>query len=135
MQKLFFPKNTSYKDLPLDQFNNLRYSVYAIDLSWNYLFVNKFVVENLGEKGIALEGKNIWNTFPQLGKDLNFQLLKSNSEKGLDTNILTISPLTNQKIHITGQKLQDCYLFTASITPKKEELLEELKNALNNRKK
>ena len=135
MQKLLFPKSTCFKDLPLEKFQAVRYSVYVIDWDWKYLFVNKFATQNLGTKGIGLEGKNIWKNFPELETDLNFQTLRANSEKGLDTNILTISPLTSQRIHITGQRLQDCYLFTSSITPNKEELLEELKNALNNRKK
>ncbi len=136
MNKLFFPSSTFFKELPLDQFENARYSIYVIDWNWNYLFVNKFALENLGSKANSvLKGKNMWTTFPELEKDLHFATLRENSEKGLNTNILAVSPLTGQRLHITGQKLGDCYLFTSSITPNKEKLIEELKNTLNNRKK
>ncbi|MCE3258774.1 MAG: hypothetical protein K0S12_415 [Bacteroidetes bacterium] len=134
MHKLSFPDSTSFKDLPLDVLNKAQYGVYVTDLDWNYLFVNKFVAKNLGPEGEKLIGKNMWTTFPPLKNDATFKELKERTEKGIESSFTTISPLTGQKIHITGQVLKDCYLFTSSVLPKKEDVIEDLKRTLHKRK-
>lgn len=135
MQKLSFAATTLFNELPVKSFDNAPYSVYVIDFNWDYLFVNKFVSRNLGKRGDNLEGKNMWSTFPALAGDLAFQAMKKRAEKGLESDFVTISPITSQKLSITGARLEDCYLFTSSILPKKEELLADLKKTLNKRKK
>ena len=130
MNKLLFSGETFFADLPLDHFDTLRFSVYVLDPSWNYLFVNEFVQESLKQPREFFIGKNIWNLFPELSNDPSFGQLKINSEKGLMTNFITISPLTSQRISVTGQPLADCYFFTSSILPKKEDLIDELREIL-----
>jgi hypothetical protein len=130
MHKLSFSTSTLFKDLPVSSFDKAPYSVYVIDFDWNYLFVNKFVAKNLGRKGVHLEGKNIWKTFPELAMDFSFQGMKKRAEKGLESDFVTISPITSQKLNITGKRLKDCYLFTSSIMPKKEDLMADLKATL-----
>jgi hypothetical protein len=135
MSKLSFPASTSFNDLPLSKLDETRFSVYVIDRDWNYLYVNRFVKENLGERGAGLAGKNMWRTFPELGMDPMFKTLRERSEQGLDSDLTTVSPLTFQRINVTGQVLQDCYLFTASIVPRREDVISDLKSELRKEKK
>ncbi len=135
MQKLFFPGSTLFADLPLETFDKARYSVYVVDREWDYLFVNRFVKENLGERGADLVGRNMWLTFPELENDSMFRTLRERSEKGLESELTTISPLTFQRINVTGLVLKDCYLFTSSILPRKEDVLEDLKSTLRKGKR
>ena len=126
-----FEKTTTYADLPLDVFNTQNISVYVLDFNWNYLFVNDFTTKNLGSRGMGLVGKNMWLTFPVLGADTVFNQLKDKTEKGLETNFITISPLTSQRINIAGRPLADCYLFSMSILPTKDDLMNDLRGQLN----
>jgi hypothetical protein len=119
-----------FSDLPLQQFDHFSFSVYVLDRNWNYLYVNEFVKKNLGSKGQSLVGQNMWASFPELTVDPTFMVLKANTEKGVDTQVLTTSPLTSQRLSITGRVLSDCSLFTSTVLPKKEELLHELRNVL-----
>jgi hypothetical protein len=130
MDKLRFTHYTEFAELPLDHFNELNFSVYVLDKNWNYLFVNRFVKKNLGDKATDLIGKNMWEEFKELATDPSFILLKRNTEKGLDTNFITTSPVNSQRLNVIGHPLKDCYLFSASILPKKEDLIDELRNEL-----
>ena len=119
-----------FSQLPLEEFNTFKFSVYIIDLDWNYIFVNDFVKKNLGERAETLVGKNMWQEFKELVNDPSFILLRKNTEKGLVTNIVTTSPINSQRLNIIGRPLKDCYFFASSILPKKEDLIDELRNQL-----
>lgn len=128
---------TDYKkleELPLDKFNTFRFSVYIVDFNWNYVFVNDFAKKNLGERAEGLEGKNMWAEFTEFATDPSFLLLKSNSERGIASNMIITSPVNGKRLNITGYRLMDCYYFSASVLPNKDDLIEELRNELNKRK-
>ena len=130
MTKFDVSKYSRFSDLNLHDFDDLKYSVYVLDLKWNYRYVNKFVKDNLGEKGNDLLGKTMWDVFPILNSDPSFNLIKHSSEKGIPVNTITISPINSQRLHIIGYPLNDCYLFFSSILPKKEDLIDELRREL-----
>jgi hypothetical protein len=124
---------TNYKrfsDLPLEVFDSFRFNIYLLDFNWNYLFVNTYVKENLGPRGDNLVGKNMWETFPELKADPSFQQMRSTIEQGNLVHITTTSPITTQRLNITGYALEDCYYFSSSKVPDKVELLNELRNIL-----
>lgn len=130
MHKFPIRKYSWFGDLPLDELNNLKFSVYIIDFDWNYLFVNEFVKKNLGARGMDLVGKNMWREFKELVDDPTFSLLKRNMEKRVLTNVVTTSPINGQRLNIIGYALEDCYYFTSSILPDKGDLLNELRGEL-----
>ena len=132
MNSIDITKYSAFSELPLKEFDGFKFSVYALDLNWNYLFVIEFVERNLGAKGRNLIGKNMWEEFKELATDPSFILLKKNSEKRLTTNIITTSPINSQRLNIIGYILKDCFLFTSSILPKKEDLIDELRKELKN---
>jgi hypothetical protein len=124
---------TSYKkcsELPLDQFQKLKFLVYIIDFNWNYLFVNDAVKANLGERGNSLIGKNMWEEFEELTVDPAFNQMRQKMEQGLTINMETISPINGKRLSITGYRLEDCYYFAASILPDKDDLIHELRSHL-----
>jgi hypothetical protein len=129
-QKLNISPTTSFAELNLGEFNSLKFSVYFMDHSWNYLFVNDHVKNNLGNKGNALIGKNMWEAFRELAQDPVFMRLKLDTEKGLHVNCTTTSPINGQRLNIVGYPLKDCYFFYASELPKKDELMSELRSAM-----
>jgi hypothetical protein len=130
MYKLNFSDYSSFSDLPLEEFNEAKFSIYVLDFQWRYLFVNDFVRHNLKVRGEDLIGKNMWKMFGELAMDSAFLQMKMNTEKGWSTNLITTSPLTSQRLNIVGQPMSDCYLFSASILPNKDELLNELRKYL-----
>lgn len=130
MNRIDISKYAVFSELPLEQFENFKFSVYVLDFNWNYLFVNQFVKQNLRAKGEDLVGKNMWETFKELANDPSFLLMKKNSENGKETNMITTSPISSQKINIVGYNLKDCYLFFSSILPNKEDLIHELRGKL-----
>lgn len=132
MNKFNVSSYSKFSDLPLDDFNKLKYSVYALDFNWNYLFVNDFVKKNLGARANNLAGKNMWQEFEELATDPAFALMRKNAEKGYKINIVTTSPINSQRLNIVGHALEDCWLFSASILPDKDELIDELRNELKN---
>lgn len=128
---------TEYKkfcELPLDRFDTFKFSVYIIDLNWNYLFVNEFAKTNLGNRGLDLIGKNMWEQFKELRDDPSFKELKKNAENGVTTNIIVTSPVHGKRLNITGYTLEDCYYFSSSILPDKANLIDELRNELGKKK-
>jgi len=130
MNKLPLQGYHSFRDLPLDEFNEMNFSIYILDRSWRYLFVNRFVRANLGMDGEHFEGLNMWERFPQLFQDPVFSMFKRNSENHLETNIITVSPITAQRLNIVGKPLSDCYLFYTTILPNKDDLMRELRDVL-----
>jgi hypothetical protein len=134
MHKFPITEYRKFSDLPLDKLNVLKFSVYILDFNWNYLFVNDFVKENLGERGQDLTGKNMWEQFQELATHPSFQTLKRNSEKGVVSNLIAISPINRKRLNITGYPLEDCYYFSSSILPDKDDLIDELRNELSKRK-
>jgi hypothetical protein len=134
MEKFDTSQFKYFTDLPFERFNSAKFSIYVLDKKWNYLFINEFVKENLGKRSEGLIGRNMWQVFPELSSDSAFMTLRSNTERNLITNLITTSPITSQRLNITGQVLEDCYLFTSSILPKKDEIMDELRNQLNKRK-
>ena len=127
-----FPINnfTSYKQIPLSELNKYNHSVYVLTFDWNYIFVNDFVNKNLGDRSIGIIGKNMWVLFPELNQDAAFLQMKKDIEAGRHSAFTTISPVTGQRLHIKGWAISDCYFFTASILPIKEDLLNELRSEM-----
>lgn len=123
-----------FSDLPLDYFNRQKFLVYILDFNWNYIFVNTLVGQNLNREITDLIGENMWQTFPELEADSDFQLLKRNMETGSVTNIVATSPVTGKRLSITGYRLEDCYYFSCSMLPNKQSLIDELRNELNKKK-
>jgi hypothetical protein len=132
MNKFNFSNYSQFSDLPLENFNTVKFSIYVLDFDWNYLFINDFVKRNLGSRADNLIGKNMWREFEELATDPSFAIMRKNAEKGLQTNIVTTSPVNSQRLNIIGHTLKDCWLFSASILPDKDELLDELRNVLKN---
>ena len=134
MHKFPITEFKRFDELPLDKFNTFRFSVYIIDFNWNYLFVNEFARKNLGERGKDLVGKNIWREFKELAAHPSFLQLKSNTERGIASNMIVTSPVNGKRLNITGYQLTDCYYFSASVLPDKDDLIDELRNELSKRK-
>jgi hypothetical protein len=134
MHKFPITEYKKFSELPFEKFNTLKFSVYIIDFNWNYLFVNDFVKQNLGDRASNLIGKNMWEEFKVLAADPSFQLLKKNTERGVSSNIIVTSPIDGKRLNITGYSLQDCYYFSSSILPDKDNLIDELRNELGKRK-
>jgi hypothetical protein len=131
MQKLNIPPDTSFASLPFDKFNELKFALYVLDTGWNYLFVNEHATRNLQVPLGELVGANMWEKFKALASDPSFMRMKNDIEKGSPVNFVTTSPLNGQRLNIVGYALKDCLLFYASQLPNKEELLNELRTALD----
>ncbi|HLP14206.1 MAG TPA: hypothetical protein VK177_19905 [Flavobacteriales bacterium] len=123
-------KYDSFSTLPLPEFDTLKHSVYVTDKTWKYMYVNKFVEDNLKIVRENLIGQNMWDYFPALAMDPSFRQLKENTENHKTTQLITVSPINQKRLHITGYPLQDCYLFFSGIMPDKNNLLLELRKEL-----
>lgn len=134
MHKFPIYEYKAFHELPFDKFNTFKFSVYILDFQWNYLFINDYVKNNLGERANDLIGKSMWLTFPELASDPVFAQIREKMERRIAVNVETNSPLTSKRLHITGYALEDCYFFTSSILPDKEELLNEIRMQLSKRK-
>jgi len=133
MHKFPVSEYRRFSELPLEKFNTLNFSVYILDFEWNYLFVNDFAKKLLGDRGKDLIGKNMWKEFEELVSDPSFSLLKKNTERGITSNLIVVSPVTVKRLNISGYPLEDCYYFTSSILPDKGDLIDELRNELGKR--
>jgi hypothetical protein len=122
-----------FAGLPLNKLRGLPFGVYVLDKEWNYLLVSDYVPKNLGidEK---LEGQNMWTRFPALKTDMAFLALKNNCEAGVKTNFTTTSPLTSQRLQVVSYMLQDCYVVFAVKLSDKNDLINELRQAMADRK-
>jgi PAS domain-containing protein len=134
MHKFPIYQYSKFDQLPLEKFDSFRFSVYVIDFNWDYLFVNQFVRENLGKRADDLIGKNMWKEFPELASDPTFAKLREKMDRRIACVFETFSPINGQRLSITGYPLDDCLYFTSSILPDKQELINELRTHLNNRK-
>jgi hypothetical protein len=134
MHKFPITEYHRFDELPLTRLNELNFSIYILDFNWNYMFVNEFVRKNLGSRAENLVGKNMWTVFPELAADPSFQQMKRNAEKRVLTNVTVISPINSQRINIIGYPLDDCFYFSSSILPDKNDLLQELRNELGKKK-
>jgi hypothetical protein len=134
MHKFPITEYKKFSELPLDKFDTFKFSVYIIDVNWNYLFVNEFAKANLGDRGTDLIGKNMWEQFKELQDDPSFKELKKNTEKGVTTNMIVTSPVHGKRLNITGYVLEDCYYFSSSILPDKANLIDELRIELGKKK-
>ncbi len=130
MHKFPIYEYRKFEELPLDKLNALKFSVYLLDFNWNYMFINDFVKSNIKERANDLIGKNIWEEFPELLHDTPFAMMREKMERKIPYNFETTSPVTRQRLSITSFPLEDCYYFTASILPDKQELLNEIRNEL-----
>jgi hypothetical protein len=134
MHKFPITEYHRFDELPLTRLNELNFSIYILDFNWNYMFVNEFVKKNIGSRAENLVGKNMWTVFPELAADPSFQQMKRNAEKRVLTNVTVISPVNSQRINIIGYPLDDCFYFSSSILPDKNDLLQELRNELGKNK-
>jgi hypothetical protein len=134
MHKFPITEYHRFDELPLTRLKELNFSIYILDFNWNYMFVNEFVKKNLGSRAENLVGKNMWTVFPELAADPSFQQMKRNAEKRVLTNVTVISPINSQRINIIGYPLDDCFYFSSSILPDKNDLLQELRNELGKKK-
>jgi hypothetical protein len=125
----------TYSELPLNQFDDKKLSIYVLDKEWNYLYVNDFVRKNLDGRSKDMLGNNMWKAFPELSIDSAFAKLKTETEQGRNTDLVTTSPLTGQRLNIKGFVLSDCFLFFATVLPDKSELLNELRSEMRKPKK
>ena len=130
IRKLQIPPETLFSEIDLESLDDARFSVYLLDNNWNYLFVNRFVRNNLRDRGQQIIGKNMWDHFSELALDTAFLKMKQDTEQGQAVNFTTTSPITGQRLNIVGYPLKDCYFFYASQLPKKDELLNELRAEL-----
>lgn len=132
-----FPINEyrKFEELPLDKLDALNFSIYVLDLDWNYLFMNGFARKTLGSRSDKLIGKNVWLEFPELAADAVIGELRRKLDKRIVVNVITVSPVNSHRINIVGYPLEDCLYCAASILPDKTDLLQELRNELNKKSK
>lgn len=134
MHKFPITDYNRFSELPLEKFNTLKFSVYILDFDWNCMFINEFGKALLGNRSKGLIGKNIWEEFNELRYDPSFKELRTKMEKGLSTNMIVVSPVHGMRQNITGYALKDCFYFSSSILPDKENLIEELRQELGKKK-
>ena len=77
----------------------------------------------------------MWETFSELKSDPVFQYIKASIEKKVPININTVSPITSKRLNISGYPMEDCFYFTSSVIPDKEELINELRDELARKNK
>ena len=130
MHKFPIYEYKTFAELPLDRFNSFRFSVYLLDFKWNFLFLNSFARATQGERANDLIGKNMWTVFPELATDPAFINMKERIERRITCKFETMSPVTRRRVSITAYPLEDCYYFTSSILPDKDELLNEIRSQL-----
>ena len=123
-----------FDELPLEQLDKLRFSIYVLDFDWNYLFVNKFACDAVNKSAGDLIGKNMWEFFEDLQNSPAFIQMKKNADNGFSSDITTISPVTGYRINIKDYRLEDCFYFSVSILPNKESLMDELRDQLDKNK-
>jgi hypothetical protein len=134
MHKFPISNYKQFSEVPLDQLRDLNFAVYITDFNWDYLFVNTFAVKNVGPRAANLLGKNMWKAFPELAQDPTFGKLRESMEMMMACQFDTISPVNGKRLYVTGYPLQDCFYFTSSVVPDKQELLNELRQHLAKRR-
>ena len=121
---------TCFSELPLEQLNQLNFSVYILDFEWNYLFVNNFACKRLNKSSGDLLGANMWEMYKELQTDPVYMQMKKNAANGIASDLTTISPVTGHRVNIKDYRLEDCYYFSVSTLPNKETLMDELRGEM-----
>ena len=117
-----------YRQLPFEELETRKFSVYVIDYGWTFLFANTHAITKLN--GTSPAGKHIrkvWEENPALNFQPVFNMLKSHVEGKQAFRLQSRSPVTNKAIEIVGHPLEDAYYFSVYELPDKESLLSELK--------
>src|SRR5688572_14706121 len=100
-QKFPIQSFDTFKSLPFEEFDKLRYSVFVIDYEWNYLYTNPYVAERLN--GISIINRNVRDIWED-HKHLNFQplynIVKNPVANHQPLSLKTHSPLRNNIIEI-----------------------------------
>lgn len=123
----------AFRDLPFDELNVKKSSVYIVDYDWNYLYANHQAVERMGSSPVGKNVKDLWKEHPDKNFQPIFDLLKGPVYERKPLDINSRSPLTKRVIEIIGHPLADCYFFAITELPDKESLLTELKGLLKKR--
>jgi hypothetical protein len=131
MHKFPITEYKKFEELPLEELNKLKFSIYIIDFNWNFLFLNEFVHKIHGKRVKNAIGRNLWDVFPELASNPLYQMMKKNIEKGIVVNQVTHSPVNGLRVNIVGYPLEDSYYFSSSILPNKQDLLQELRAQLH----
>lgn len=132
MQTLKFriPQYEWFQDLPFDELNEKKSSIYVIDYDWYYLFANRHAIGLLGMNPVGKNIRSVWQECPNVNFEPVFNLIKPGVEERQPLDIHSRSPLTKKAIEIVGHPLSDCYYFSVYELPDKELLLSELKSLL-----
>jgi hypothetical protein len=128
--KFRIPLCDKFQDLPFDELNEKKCSIYVVDYEWNYLFANKHAVRLLGSSPVGKNIRILWQEHPAINFEPLFKILKPGVEERQSLDIHSRSPLTKKAIEILGHPLTDCYYFSIYELPDKESLLMELKSLL-----
>jgi hypothetical protein len=123
----------SYRDIPLEVLDTLPYSVYIIDYNWIYIFLNKNSISVFGADIEQLIGQSALDAFKHSRFEPVFDKIKNGVEHRTACHEIIYSPLRGAQVTIKGYPLSDCYFFSSSIMPAKEEVLEELRVVLKRR--
>lgn len=135
LQKPFSIKDYQcFKDIPLEALDKLSYSVYVVDYSWAYLFINKNARKVFGSLADTLIGRSAIDAFKEPKFDNIFAKLQRGVVERIALNESVHSPLRGQQIKIKGYPLLDCYFFSVTTFPGKVEIVGELRQELKRRK-
>ena len=119
-----------FSELPLVVLNALPYSVYIIDYSWTYIFLNDHSKTLFEADMRDLTGRSALDVFRAPKFHEIFEAIRDGVENRFSTTNRIYSPMRGQQVLIKGVPLEDCYLFTACTLPGKDELLQELRAEL-----
>jgi hypothetical protein len=122
-----------YEDIQLDVLDRLPFSVYIIDYDWVYLFLNKNSIDAFGSHMDKLIGQSALEVFKDVRFEPIFEKIKYSVETKIHCHAIMYSPLRGAQVNIKGYPLEDCYCFSCTIMPSKEQVLEELRGVLNRR--
>src|SRR5687768_4911095 len=107
MHKIPIDDYSRFQELPFKLFHEQRFGIYILDFEWNYLFVNSFACENLNLEAKDLIGNNMWQIFPAYKDDPIFAKMRKDVESGRAVDVITVSPVTHQRVNILSHKLGD----------------------------
>lgn len=125
----------SFDKLPFELLDQLNYAVYVIDYSWIYKFINKHGRETYGELAEKLIGQSALTVFSDKRFEQIFSAIKEDVDRKLAIHTIVESPLRGSQVILKGQPLDDCYYFSSTIVPAKIEVLNDLREQLNLRKR
>jgi nitrogen fixation/metabolism regulation signal transduction histidine kinase len=122
-----------YEDVQLDVLDTLPFSVYIIDYDWVYLFLNKNSIHAFGKNIDKLIGQSALEAFKDVRFEPIFEKIKYSVETKTHCYVTMYSPLRGAQVNIKGYSLEDCYCFSSTVMPSKEQVLGELRGVLNRR--